>query len=150
MIVADNDVNPPVEFANIRAQIMATAPIIGPPASTFVAPNAPLMSAGVNPEITVLMLPWTGVIGSLSTMCAQSAWNGAPGIARCVDALATCTGADKWPITKLSKMKLRALIASAPIAKPDLSPSYVWSENTNLVPLNDPIFDQVKAFLRAF
>lgn len=150
LIVADNDLDPVVAFDRISADITATAPILGPPASRFVAPAVPLVKAGTNPEIVVLMLPWTGMKGSLSTMCALAARNAAPAMATCVDAFATCTGAGQWSITTLAKMQLRALIASAPMAKPDLSPAYVWSKNTNLVPLSDPVFDQVKGFLRSF
>ena len=150
LVVADNDQNPNNEFQRIVGAINATAPIIGPPASKFTAPGAPQTKAGKNPEIVVLMLPWTGVLGSLSTMCLQAAQNAAPKIAKCVDQLASCAGADNWPQNKLAKMKLHTIIASSHQQKPNLSPAYVWSENTNLVPLGDTIFDQVAAFLQGF
>jgi hypothetical protein len=83
-----------------------------------------------------------------STPLSSAAYRAAPKIAACVDALAGCTGADKWTAAKLAKMKLHALIASSHEAKPHLSPAYVWSDKTNLVPLNDPIFDQISDFLQ--
>lgn len=150
LVVADNDLDPAAAFNDIAAAISATAPIIGPPASRYIPPGAPLTKAGANPAIIVMMIPWTGMAGSLSTMCLAAAANAAPAIAVCVNALATCTAADKWPLTTLAKMKLRALIASAHRAKPELSPAYVWSEGTNLVPLTDGVFDQVATFLSGF
>jgi hypothetical protein len=150
LIVADNDTSPAREFAAVVAAINATADIIGPPPSRFAAPPAPLIKAGANPGVVVMMLPWTGVLGSLSTTCLAAAYNAAPNIAACVDTLAACTGADKWTEAKRVKMKLHSLIASSHEPKPNLSPAYVWSENTNLVPLNDPVFSQISNFLRAF
>jgi hypothetical protein len=150
LIVADNDLDPTAEFNRVTASIAATAPIIGPPAGRYVAPTAPLTKVGANPAIVILMMPWTGVIGSLHTMCVTAAANAAPMIASCVDNLAVCTAANAWPITTLAKMKLRAMIASSHRPKPDLSPAYVWSEGTNLVPLSDGVFDQVAGFLAGF
>lgn len=150
LLVADNDANPAIEFQNVSAAIAATAPIIGPPTSRLVAPATPLTKAGANPTIVVMMLPWTGLPGSLSTMCVIAARNAAPAIACCVDALAVCTGADKWTLAQRAKMQLHAIIASSHQTKPHLSPAYVWSERTNLVPLSDHIFDQIDTFLRGF
>lgn len=150
LIVADNDLDPVAAFDEIKVAIDATTTIIGPPASRYIAPAAPLTKVGVNPAVVVMMIPWTGTIGSLSTMCLTAAENAAPTIAGCVNALATCAAADVWPVTTLAKMKLRALIASAHRAKPELSPAYVWSEGTNLVPLTDSVFNQVAAFLAGF
>jgi hypothetical protein len=150
LIVTDNDLDPVVAFNEVTAAISLTASIIGPPASRYMAPIAPLVKAGANPEIIVMMMPWTGMIGSLSTMCLAAAENKAPDITVCVNALATCTAADSWPITTLAKMKLRAIIASSYRAKPELSPAYVWSERTDLVPLSDSVFDQVASFLASF
>jgi hypothetical protein len=150
LIVADNDLDPVAAFNGIVTAITTTSPIIGPPASRYVAPPAPLTKAGASPSVVVMMLPWTGMAGSLSTMCLAAAMNAAPAIAACVNALASCTTADTWPATTLAKMKLRALIASSHRAKPELSPAYVWSEGTNLVPLSDNVFDQVAGFMSTF
>ncbi len=148
LIVADNDLEPVAAFNNVAAAITATAPIIGPPASRFVAPKAPLQKAGTNPSVFVMMIPDIGVTGSLTTMCLVAAENSAPVIAGCVNALAnSCTTADTWSVTALAKMKLRALIASSHKPKPELSPAYVWSEGTNLVPLSDSVFDDISDFL---
>lgn len=150
LIVADNDLNPTTAFTDVVTAITATAPIIGPPASRYVAPGAPLTKVGANPAVVVMMIPNIGIPGSLTTMCLIAAVNAAPAIAGCVDALATCTAADTWPSTALAKMKLRAIIASSHRPKPELSPAYVWSETTNLVPLLDGVFDDVAAFLTNF
>jgi hypothetical protein len=150
LVVADNDLEPTRSFNDVVAAIAATEPIIGPPASRFVAPPVPLTKAGENPAVVVLMMPWTNVQGSLSTMCATAAMNAAPLVARCVNAFANCTGAAGWPMTTLAKMKLRSLIAARHKAQPDISPAYVWSKGTDLVPLTDATFNQVANFLSAF
>jgi hypothetical protein len=151
LIVADNDINPAVEFAHIVAQINATAPIIGPPAGRFVAPPTEQVRSSGTPSIVVLMLPWTSIPGNLDTMCLRATLNQA-GISfeNCVDAFAKCTGADKWPLTALAKMKLRSSLSSLWQGNPYISPAYVWSRNTNLVPLTDPIFNQVVNFVKNF
>jgi hypothetical protein len=149
LLVVDCDVNHTVEFSRVVDAINATAPIFGPPASRFVAPSSPGVKAGVSPGLVVMMMPPNGPIGSLSSMCWAAARNATP-LAPCIDALATCTGADRWSESKLAKMRLHSLIASTHERKPNLGPAYVWSENTNLVPLSDPVFDDVETFLRNF
>jgi hypothetical protein len=150
LLVSDNDLDPTQSFQGIAAAIQATAPIIGPPPRRLIAPAVPLVKVGADPAIIVMMLPWTGQVGSLTTMCLTAATNAQPTNANCVDDLAICTHADMWPVTTLAKMKLRALFASTHRAAPDISPAYVWSRGTNLVPLSDPIFDQVETFLQGF
>ena len=83
-------------------------------------------------------------------MCLEAARNAAPNIANCVDTLAACTGADTWTRSKQDKMKLSAILAYSHQKEPNISPAYVWSKNTNLVPLTDPVFDPVVAFLQSF
>lgn len=152
LVVADCDDNPAQEFQRTCSEINAAAAIIGPPRSQFVAPGAPSTVAGANPEVAVLMMPPNFVAGSLSTMCWAAAKNANPVPAACVDAFAACTGAVNWTPNKLAKMKLHALIAGTYQAKPNLGPAYVWSlrPDPRLVPLTDPVFDDVEAFLRAF
>jgi hypothetical protein len=47
-------------------------------------------------------------------------------------------------------MKLRSLIAAAYKEDPYLSPTYVWSDRTDLVPLGSDVFDVIADFLRDF
>ena len=95
-------------------------------------------------------MPWTGVSGALDTMCWDAASKKRAAIGGHVDQFATNTAASAWPVTKASKMKLRSLISASHIDNPYLSPTYVWHDGTDLIPLDDPAFDQVAAFLSGF
>ena len=150
LIVADNDLAPDDAFNRVVKSINATADILGPPASRFSAPPAPRQIIGESPKVAVLMMPATGINGSLSTICWTAANNAAGSNSACVDEFAQCTGANAWPITKLAKMKLRALISGTHQKQPDLSVAYVWSKGTNIVPLSDPVFYDVRDFLINF
>jgi hypothetical protein len=149
-VVADNDLDPRAAFNYVVAQINTTAEIVDPIPHRYIAPSAARQKAGADPAIVILMLPRTGVVGSLDTMCLTAATNHAPAISGCVDTFARCAHSDVWPITTLAKMKLRSFFSVSWKDDPNISPAYVWSKNTNLVPLTDPVFDDVVAFLRGF
>jgi hypothetical protein len=113
--------------------------------------NDPQVRAGASPVVVVLMIPWTDEKGSLDTLCLTAASNKRQDIAKCVEKFAKCINAEgNWPITKLGKMKLRSLISAAYINNPYEPPTYVWHDQTDLVPLSDPIFNRIEAFLRGF
>ena len=152
LVVADCDDNPVGEFQRVFAEINAAAAIIGPPPSRFIAPAAPNTKAGANPAVAIMMMPPNYSPGSLSTMCWTAARNANPAYVACVDAFAACTGANGWPPNKFAKMQIHSLIAGTYRSKPNLSPAYVWDERPDprLVPLTDPVFDDVEAFLRNF
>jgi hypothetical protein len=144
LIVADNDDNPPAAFQKVQHLIRAAA------AHPYPVPTAELAKALGQPSIVVMMLPWTGLRGALDTLCLSSASNKRSTIATAVENFATVTGASAWPAPKDSKMKLRSLLSAAHQEDPYLSPAWVWREGTDLVPLNDPVFDQIVDFLRNF
>ena len=148
LIVADNDSDPSEAFKKVQKLIVATADIA--PGQRYAVPKVELEREGANPVMVTMMLPWTNVNGALDTLCFASASNKRPAIAGCVDAFSKCSKANGWPDTKASKMKLRSLMSAAHVDDPYLSPAWVWREGTDLVPLDDPVFNQVEAFLRNF
>jgi hypothetical protein len=148
LIVADNDGNPQGAFKKVQDLIAAAAEIS--PGQRYAVPPTELARNGARPVMVVMMLPWTNVNGALDSLLYISAANKRPAVARCVDAFAKCTKSDVWPMTKLAKMKLRSLMSAAHHADPYLAPAWVWSEGTDLVPINDPVFNQIEAFLRNF
>ena len=147
LIVADNDGNPTAALQRVQQYIDATIDI--QPGRRYIAPAAEQLSAGANPSITILMLPWTGMPGALDSLCLAAARNREPGIAACVDNFERCINPQGWEPQKIAKMKLRAHISAA-YSDPYISPAWVWRDNTDLVPLNDPVFNQIEGFLRAF
>jgi hypothetical protein len=147
LIVADNDGNPQGALQRVQQKINATA--VFQQNRRYVAPAQEQVTAGANPSITILMLPWSGQAGALDTLSLTAARNKEPTIAACVDAFAICVNTAGWTAPREDKMKLRALISAA-YNDPYISPAWVWRDGTNLVPLNDPVFDQVETFLRTF
>jgi hypothetical protein len=148
LIVADNDANPTDAFLNVQNLINASKDIS--PGIRFVAPTTELVSAAGNPAITVLMLPWTRTPGALDTLCLAAASSKEPQIARCVNAFEACLNPTGWDPQKIAKMKLRTHISAAYPTDPYIAPAWVWRDQTDLVPLNDPCFDQIDAFLRSY
>jgi hypothetical protein len=76
-----------------------------------------------------------------------------PLIAAAVETFAKSVGVDDahgWTITKQHKMKFRSLISAAHKPGPYISPAYVWSKATDLVPLDSNIFDDIAKFLSDF
>lgn len=148
LIVADNDGDPAGALRQVQQYINATADIQTD--LRYVAPAAEHVRAGSNPSITILMLPWSATIGALDTLCLAAARNREPTIAACVDNFEACVNPVGWIPPKVDKMKLRTLISAAYPTDPYISPAWVWRDGTNLVPLNDPVFNQIEAFLRTF
>lgn len=147
LIVADNDGNPAGALQAVQNQINATADI--QPGRRYLAPAAPQVAAGVNPEVTILMLPDTGQTGALDTLCLMAAANKRPAVANCVDNFANCIAPVGWTPPREDKMRLRALL-SASCPDPYIAPAWVWRDGTDLVPLDDAIFNPIVAFLRNY
>jgi hypothetical protein len=148
LIVADNDGDHAKALRTVQ-QYINEAVDIGP-GHRYMAPTTPQVTVGANPAVTILMLPWTALPGALDTLCLAAARNKEPAVATCVDAFETCINPVDWGPQKVAKMKLRAHISAAYPTDPYISPAWVWRDNTDLVPLNDPVFDQVEQFLRVF
>lgn len=149
LIVADNDDNPAEKFNKVVDLINETSSFGS--GQRFSAPTAPqVTSAGNNPRIVVYMMPAQGVKGALDLLCWQAAAGKRPEVAGYVETFADSCGANTWTEPKDSKMKLRSLIAGAYSSDPYLSPTYVWNDGTDLVPLNHSAFDAIDAFLRNF
>jgi hypothetical protein len=148
LIVADNDSDPIAAFKKVQQLIGATADIAA--GRRYAIPDAPLTKSGIRPVMVVMMLPWTGVPGALDTLCLTAASNKEPAKAVCVDTFAKCAQSDKWPPTKMHKMKLRSLLSATNESDPYISPDWVWRDGTDLVPLSDNVFDQIATFIRGF
>jgi len=148
LIVADNDSDPAAAFNKVRQLIGATADI--KPQRRYAIPNAPLTKSGLQPTMVVMMHPWTGVPGALDTLCLTAASNKEPAKSVCVDIFAKCAQSDKWPPTKVAKMKLRSLLSATYESDPYISPAWVWRDGTSLVPLHDSVFDQIATFMQGF
>ncbi len=147
-IMADNDANPSGSFSEVCRLINGTDAF--GQGRRYTAPADPLVKAGTNPAIIVMMVPWRNVPGALDCLCLTAAASAFPATASCVETFSQCAGVEGWGSrTKISKMKLHSLIAATHEKNPGLSPAWVWSEQTNIVPLDNSVFDQIATFLRS-
>jgi hypothetical protein len=150
LIAADNDSDGNAVFAKVTGYINEAFVSPGVP---YVAPPAPLVKGPGSPPVVVLMLPWVGVPGALDTLCLAAASTKRPALAAPVQDFATAANVDEahgWKVTKRDKMKLRSLLSAAHAADPYISPAWVWSDGTDLVPVTDIAFDQIAEFLKDF
>lgn len=144
LIVADNDSDPEKSFQAIRAQIVA--------ARQYDVPRRPMelsQRAEGLPPVAVLMLPWTGVQGCLETICYESAARNFPQGAQCVEQFMTCVGAGVLEPSKLAKTKMRSFLTSTCKSDPNTGLRFAWSRQETLVPLADPCFNNIAAFLQS-
>jgi hypothetical protein len=148
IIVADNDSDPDESFQAVVRQLQAVG--------NWGVPSRPRESvkAGNLPPLSVLMLPWDGVRGSLDTLCFTAAATKRPPIATCVEAFVKCVKADGWNIEKLSKLRLRCLLSAACKDNPNTGLLYAWSKDKgrpgDLIPLEDKCFNEIADFLASF
>lgn len=144
LVISDNDDNPANAFRSVSEQISS--------AEGYKAPGQPLEVIRTDsvPPIVVVMLPWKDQPGNLETLCLVSSYDSYPPIRGCLDEYVTCTGVDKWGLTKQSKMKMRCMLSSTCKSDPNTSLVYAWSRSENLIPLNHRCFDQIADFLRRF
>ena len=142
LIVSDNDGDPDGQFEAIRMQITEAG---------WIAPETPRAEAAQEgmPSIHVLMLPWDDDQGCLETLCLIAATNANPEEMKCVEQLVTCVEAKDLPVPMLSKLRMRCYISSVCKTDPNTGLRYAWSRPQTLIPMTDPCFDKLAAYLRS-
>lgn len=152
ILVSDNDANATDSFRRVRDQVASVRPERDPPV-TFVTPQRACQTAQGTPAVTILMLPWRGRRGCLETLCleaARSATARSPAVADCVERFSVCSGTDRWPYSKLSKMKLQSMLVAQNRRNPSVGLSNVWRDRTGLIPLDHGCFDDLFYYLSQF
>lgn len=156
VLVADSDADPNDRFQYLCRQIEKAKPDAKPPVA-YIAPEQPnqtqrqIAPASGTARLHILLLPAAASQGCLETLCIEAATDLWKDEARCVDELAQCTGADAWPVPKMAKMKLSALMASVFRRNPNVAFARIWIEGgpNELVPLHHSCFDPIEMFLRS-
>lgn len=141
VLVSDNDEDPAVSFNEVRAQITE--------AGSFSVPIQPLevVQTANHPDLVVFMLPSTGQIGCLETLCLPAGLEKWSTLRPCIDEYSRCVDVGTWPKSKQSKMQLRSLFAAACKTDPNTSLVHAWNRNPPLIPLGHNSFDQLAGFL---
>jgi hypothetical protein len=145
LIVADNDDDPDESFRKVQEQVRL--------AGDFGVPEHPLQQArsadGV--VVAIMMVPWTGLPGSLESLCLPSMYGKWPAGQACLEAFCACTGTTAWSTTKQAKMRVQVLLSAHCERDPNTTLRYAWSEGRgDPIPLDHKCFDQVVEFLTAF
>jgi hypothetical protein len=147
VIVADNDDDPTRSFDRVRAQVAQAQPAAIPRVS-YGVPAQPQQSApGTPAAVTVLMLPWTGIVGNLEALCLEAVSHAHLAAAECVNRFAECSGVNAWSINAQSKMKMCTFLAGKNHQNPSLGLGNVWRDNPGLIPVDDGCFDEIADFL---
>lgn len=102
------------------------------------------------PTVAVLMVP-IGAHGNLETMCVTAALNKWANLAAPLNTYMAATPAAGWRLGKQSKMRMHALLAATCEQRPDTSFHNHWQLRPEFhVPIGDPIFNPIVAFLNGF
>jgi hypothetical protein len=146
IVVSDNDDSPSKSFSEVIGHIKR--------ATGYGIPKRPLQIVKPqkrdHPLLSVMMVPWTRMKGNLESLCLLSMYDCHPEIKKCLDAFCRCLRINSWTKGKLSKMKLRTMVAAACKSDPNTSLQYSWSRTEELIPLEHTCFDKIANFLVKF
>jgi Protein of unknown function (DUF3226) len=145
VVVADNDDDPTASFGNACAELVKA--FGNNPKMT---PAKPLEPSKTKPRCSILMVPWTGMEGTLETLCVDAAKHANVTMGGHTDHFLAVIGADKWPSpTRRGKAWLRSNLAARCESDPFIPLGKVFSEakHAGLIPLGHGSFNQIADFL---
>jgi len=143
LIAADNDEAPTASFSSIQSQIRD---VFGK------APAHPTMTETISHlQVTILMIPWTAIPGTLETLCKDAAHHVDPTMSAFVDKFLRDSGAEgrATPIHR-DEMWLRCDLSARCYQDPFVGLAHVFSDRPSLIPLNDKSFNHIANLLDKF
>lgn len=149
LVLADNDDDPKLSYDNVVAQIEKVR-ADGGFTRSWGGPKAPGVHAPGDPSVAIWMWPEPGTPGCLETLLWRAISRKFPSEAACVETACACTGADKWPVSKADKARVRAFTALHCKKSPGVTLSLLFRNFPDLLPANLKEFDTFCAFLNAF
>lgn len=144
IIVADNDLDPSKQFSRVLKQIRKAANH-----HPYPLPSLPEQIVGSDlQKIAVLMMPKANEKGALETLLLE-ATSELKDLHQCLEKYCECAGTKAWNnITKLSKMRLNALIAASCSDNPACNVTNIWKQKKNPIALGHKCFDHIESFLK--
>lgn len=146
LIFGDNDEGAGKSFRTIKAQLNNTD-LPSPPRPLQIARKAN------HPPVAIAMMPFPDVNGSsegcLETLLLPAIARAHPNEKACVDALYACAKIDRWA-TKSSrdKLQVRCILSSSCESNPMCGVNEWYRSSSNLIPMDDPIFNGLVKFLQ--
>lgn len=150
IIASDSDTDPNTSLRAVIDAIAATDPIYEITGVRYQVPRSARGRTHGRPALGILLIPWEDQPGNLETLLLDAIRHQWGPQRQCAEALMRCVGADTWPVTKKSKLLLRALIAGAHRRRPDLGLAKLWVQFPELISLNDRHFQDIAHYLRTF
>jgi hypothetical protein len=148
VLVGDNDDNPKASFDSICTQL-ENARKAGSIKRSWGSPTAPATKAMGDPTVSIWMWPAPGEPGCFETVCWEVVKQKYPNDAKCVDEVCACTGADKWPKTKLDKARIRCFLSLKCRGNPAIGLGLLWRDFPLLIPAAHKAFTPITHFLAA-
>jgi hypothetical protein len=148
VLLTDNDEKPQDSFENVRAQIEQANKQLE---RKWAVPDRPGERADGNPSVSIWMWPESGTPGCMETLlwrviCAKYA-----ALSDCIERASVCmeaTKANKWPIQKIDKAKVRAFLALYNKRSPLVRFDVLWREHPTIFPIDRKEFNAFATFLR--
>jgi hypothetical protein len=102
-------------------------------------------------KVAIYLIPGKGETGTLEHLLLRAVFKESPVLEKCLEEFASCTGGLKSAKPNAqAKMRMSALAATFCADNPWCSPSNMWSDKGNPVPLNSDCFNHLHEFLAAF
>jgi Protein of unknown function (DUF3226) len=147
LVVRDNDDTPAESFREVAKQLKkAKLPV----------PQEPLRVKRNKPEevgVTVMMIPFTAASGPtrgcLESLLLPAIEEHRPDVKACVDTYFGCLAAN-FTKNQQDKFRVRCSIAAMWPVDPNFGLQYALDPAKNMIPLANPVFDEVADFLREF
>lgn len=147
IIIGDNDDNPSQALNSVVGRLAQLKQ-----SNTIKRAWADVQNAGVkfggDPSVSVWMWPAPGQIGCLETLLWALIEKKYRKEAACAMDACRCSGADKWPVSKFHKARVRCFLSLVCQGNPAISLSLLWRDYPDIIPVSDAAFRPFSDFLR--
>jgi hypothetical protein len=143
VVVADNNDAPGARFDNACAEIRKAF-------GASAVPSGPQVASKSKPRCSVLMVPWTGVEGTLEGLCVDAAKDADKTTGAHVDAFLATLKAETWQSnSRFGKAWLRSNLAARCAVDPfvPLGKAFNDKKHAGLIPIKHKSFKQIADFL---
>lgn len=146
LLLSDNDQKPQESFDKICDQIRRANTQIS---RQWPIPDEPGIIAHGNPSVSIWMWPEPGTCGCMETLLWRVIKAKYSAKADCIERACACMEADKWPVQKIDKAKVRAFLALYNKRSPLVRFDVLWRDFSSIIPIDRKEFNNFVTFLRS-